>query len=167
MRDLEYDSSSSDEELPKTPSLCQISSQSDEFVISAKTTNDYAIRLEQGSFVFKRENSNVTLQFNRMFVWRLLNSRHLNKGDELDLSRLRDFVARIKDPIILIHVADKCAKFNFNGQDKRILLEIDNELNDSFDQLYYTAMRKYKTEEFLDKMLATSVQVLNLIQAHF
>jgi hypothetical protein len=168
MRDLEYDtSSSSDEELPKTPSLCMISSQNNEFTISAKSTSDYAIRLEQGSFVFKRENSNVVLQFNRMFLWRLLNSDHLNKNEDADLFKLRDFITRIKDPVILISVADAKIKFNFNGLEKRIPLENGPDLNDNFDQLYYTAMRKYKTEEFLDKILTTSIQLLNLIRVHF
>ena len=169
MCDLEYDSSSSDDEdLPKTPSLCQISSQNNEFTISAKSTTDYAIRLEQGSFVFKRENSNVVLQFNRMFLWRLLNSSHLNKNEDADLFKLRDFVTRIKDPVILISITDGHIKFNFNGHEKRIpVKDDDTNLNDDFDQLYYTAMRKYKTEEFLDKILTTSIRLLNLIRVQY
>lgn len=168
MRDLEYDSSSSDEELPKTPSLCMISSQNNEFTISAKSTTDYAIRLEQGSFVFKRENSNVVLQFNRMFLWRLLNSDHLNKNEDADLFRIRDFVTRMKDHVILISVTDGIIKFNFNGLEKRIPVKDDDaNVNDDFDQLYYTAMRKYKTEEFLDKMLTTSIRLLNLIRVQY
>jgi hypothetical protein len=167
-RDLEYDtSSSSDEDLPKTPSLCQISSQNNEFTISAKSTTDYAIRLEQGSFVFKRINSNVVLQFNRMFLWRLLNSSHLNKNEDADLFRIRDFITRIKDHVILISVTDGIIKFNFNGQEKYIPMENAKDLNDDFDQLYYTAMRKYKTEEFLDKILTTSIRLLNLIRVQY
>ncbi len=168
MRDLEYDSSSSsDEELPKTPSLCMISSQNNEFTISAKSTADYAIRLDQGSFVFKRENSNVVLQFNRMFLWRLLNSDHLNKNEDADLFRLRDFITRIKDPVILISVIDGNIKFNFNGLEKRIPVDSQTDLNDNFDQLYYTVMRKYDAADFLDKILTTSIQLINLIRVHF
>lgn len=168
MRDLEYDSSSSsDEELPKTPSLCQTSTCGNEFTISAKSTTDYVIRLEQGSFVFKRENSNVIIQFNRMFLWRLLNSP-ISK-DEIDLSRLRDFVTRIKDPLVLINVIDGHIKFNFNGQEKRIQYDADKQtkINDNFDQLYYTVMRKYDAANLLDNILTTSIQLLNLIREHF
>ncbi len=170
MRDLEYDtSSSSDEELPKTPSLCLVSSVGNEFTISAKSTSDYAIRLEQGSFIFKRENSNVVLQFNRMFLWRILNSTHLNKNEDADIFRLRDFITRIKDPVILISVTDGIIKFNFNGQEKRIPINDDkkSDLNNNFDQLYYTVMRKYDAADFLDKILTTSIQLLNLIRVHF
>ena len=169
MRNLEYDtSSSSDEELPKTPSLCQTSSIGNEFTISAKSTTDYAIRLEQGSFVFKRINSNVVIQFNRMFLWRLLNSTHLNKNMDAYLFQLRDFITRIKDPLVLIHVLDGDIKFNFNGIEKQIPIKDDNtNLNDEFDQLYYTVMRKYKTEEILDKILTTSIQLLNLIRVQY
>jgi hypothetical protein len=125
--------------------------------------------MEEGSFVFKRDKSNVTIQINRMFLWRLLNSNHLVTKEDFNLCKLRDFVTRIKDPLVLINVIDRKIKFNFNGQEKQFQCdeEKQGELNDNFDQLYYTAMRKYNTEDFIDKMLMTSVKLLHLIRVHF
>lgn len=169
MPDLEYETSSSEEDLPKTPSLCMVSCQNNEFVISAKSTTDYAIRMEQDSFVFKREKSNIVLQFNRMFLWRLLNSTYLNKNEDFNFSRLRDFITRIHNPIILISVIDGYIQFNFNGQEQTYYIpkETETELQSIYDQLYFTTMHKYKVDDFLDKILITSIQLLNIIRAHF
>jgi hypothetical protein len=167
MFDLEYDPSSSDDEsLPNTPSLCHASSIDSEFTVSAKSTTDYAIKMQQGSFVFKRCNSCLSLQFNRMFLWRLLNSTHAATNECVDLFRLRDFVTRIKDPVVTIQINNGTIIFNFNGQEKQIRYDKKDEWMSAFDQLYYTAMRKHKTDYMLDKMFVISVQLLSAIVLH-
>jgi hypothetical protein len=168
MLDLEYDPSSSDDEsLPNTPSLCHASSADNAFVVSAKSTTDYTIKMQQGSFVFKRENANFVLQFNRMFLWRLLNSTHAATNECVDLFRLRDFVTRIRDLVVTIQINNGTILFDFNGQEKQIRYDKKDDLHNAFDQLYYTAMRKHKTDFWIDKLLAISVQLLSVIAQHY
>lgn len=168
MRELEYDSSSTDDELPNTPSLCHVSSKGDEFNISAKSTTEYAIKMSQNSFVFKRLNSDITIQFNRMFLWRLLKSSHLkNENEEIDVSGLCDFIAQIKDSLVIIVIQKGFINFNFNGLEKQIKLDEDSKIYDNFDQLYYTCTRKYETNTFIDNILKTSIALLSTIKARF
>ncbi len=169
MRELEYDSSSTEDDvLPNTPSLCHVSSKGDEFTIAAKSTTDYAIKMSQNSFVFKRKNTDVTLQFNRMFLWRLLKSSHLkNENEEIDVSNLCDFIAQIKDSLVIIVIQKGCVNFNFNGLEKTVKIDDESKIYDNFDQLYYTCTRKYETNTFIDNILKTSIALLSTVKAHF
>ena len=161
---MQYESSSEEEELPKTPSLCYVNSREYEFVVASKPTIDYSIKLETNSFEFRRKNNTIFIQLHRMFIWRLLHSKK-SAEHEVNLFRVRDLVTRIKSHTINMSISNGELSLDMNGQSKTAK-KVESPILEDFDKLYFATQRKYDATLFIDNILATTINLLSAVVVH-
>lgn len=146
----------SDDETEKENKPCKIISNT---IYSNYSSND-KLKYYSSSFSFTFENNILTIQFNPMFLWRLIQyqKNHSNKFKTIVSTHLANQF------IIYVHPT-----YVFYNNAKR---DIDNELYNETKSIYYrlfnAIQRNYDTQTILDEMLQKSVDILStFLLPHF
>ncbi len=160
---------SDEEEQIEKPPYCVVTDESDRSSIYSNKSDDGAkLKYGQGSFSFHSVKSHIILQFNKMFLWRMISIPSLfdSPTKQTDMNRLRTFFS--------FYMSDSC-DITIRVYPDKISYRIHNRIEcietklfcltilEGFNQLYMDTVRKYNTRERVDTMLVECAKVLCFI----
>ena len=131
-------------------------------IYSNKSDDDAKPKYVQDSFSFHSLKSHIILQFNKMFLWRMIHIPSLYDSPikQTDMNKMRTFFSRhMSDPRdIIIHVyPDNICYCDVN------IPHFCLTIFDAFNQLYMDTIRKYNTRERVDTMLRECAKILCIV----
>jgi hypothetical protein len=159
----------SDDELIEKEPYCVVVEESDKSSVYSNKSDDGAkLKYGQGSFAFHSVKSHIVLQFNKMFLWRMVNMSSLydSRDKQTDMDKLRTFFSfYMSNPCdVIIRVYPDKISYQLNNRAENVSTSrFCLTLLEAYNQLYMDTVRRYNTKERIDAMLLECAKILCVI----
>ena len=148
--------------------MCNITTNKNLVVICSNASPNPLLKFDQGSFCFQSNDSQVQLQFNPMFLWRLVNFQdvHLKKDNiDLDFIRIRTFTSKCisSGRTVDILISEKNISYKQYGNTVTQVLAdgfLYTNTIQTFDRLYLSMKRNYESYDVLASMFDACIHIL-------